>query len=317
MKASDYIRKIAGKNKQKLIRALKPERDPYVKDVDLDVISDGALKAGNQLRGEKRPPSLMVYGVTTRSGTNYVANLLAYHPDIEAWPNNVWEVPFLRHIGKIMDFEEGFFRNKNLSENMQEHDFLTIFGSAFMGYLHSFVPAEKTMLVKEPNVSFLPYFPVVFPNEHLLLILRDGRDVVYSTLKSWPQVDFSDVCQRWNDSARLILQFISKYKDNPAYMLIKYEDVVADPAKFIKTACDRYTLNVNTFPFKELDTMPVIGSSVASQKDGAVTWDHVEKPKDFNPVGRWQSWPEQQKNIFKKIAGETLQEAGYCMDSDW
>jgi len=310
------IKKIVRKIQKETLTLLQPKKNPYTINIDENKVSDGAYKAAENIRG-KHQPSLMIYGVTTRSGTNYIANLLALHQDIVASPNQVWEVPFLRHINHIMDFEDAYFRFENLSKNMKKHDFLALFGASFLSYLHSFVSPEKKMLVKEPNANYLFYFPIVFPNEELILVLRDGRDVVYSTLKSWPERDFKEVCQRWNDNARLMLQFYSKHKGNSAYMFVKYEDVVADPEKFITRVCEIYSLDLSKFQLGKVESMPVVGSSVASQDDGKVNWKNVDRPSDFNPVGRWQSWSAKEKRIFKQIAGQTLFDAGYCEDLNW
>ena len=40
-------------------------------------------------------------------------------------------------------------------------------------------------------------------------------------------------------------------------------------------------------------------------------WQPEQKSAGFNPVGRWQSWPEARKKRFDEIAGATLQRAGY------
>lgn len=317
MKLLENVKKMAGKNRNKILDLLDPKINPYESTIELNAVSEGAAHAAHNIRGRGRLPSLMVCGVTTRSGTNYVSNLIAQHPDIEACPNKIWEVPFLQHINHIVEFEDKFFRHKKLARNMGEHDFLALFGASFIGYMHSFIAEDKVMLTKVPNVEHLAYFPLVFPDERLILLLRDGRDVVFSTLKSWPTRNFAEVCQRWNDSARLILEFYAQNKNNDAYRLIKYENVLADPAKFIDETCKHYGLNSGKYPFDNLDNLPVIGSSVASQQDGKVNWKNVDKPKDFNPVGRWQSWTSHQKKTFKRIAGETLKAAGYCQDLAW
>ena len=313
------LRKFAWKGRRRLRSALQPQADPYAYIPSLNVLSDSASSASKCIRDPRRPPALMVYGVAPRSGTNFVANLLALHPGFAPWPNLIWEIPFLRSVDHLLAFEKAFFEDfPHNAERMQQDDFLPIFGASFIRYLHSFAPEGKKLLLKEPDARNFAYFPLVFPHEQLLLLLRDGRDVVFSTIKTWPQMQFADVCQRWNDSAKLMLQFSSKHKDNGNYWIMKYEDVLLNQAEFVKEACHKYSLQESEFPFSEIKSMPVFGSSTDSQKNGTVDWmSHKQRSDDFKPVGRWNSWSKKEKSIFKRIAGETLMEAKYCEDLDW
>jgi hypothetical protein len=45
----------------------------------------------------------------------------------------------------------------------------------------------------------------MFPEEHLLVLTRDGRDVVHSTVKTWPQILFPFACRRYRRSAEMDL----------------------------------------------------------------------------------------------------------------
>lgn len=319
MRLLQELRKFAGKGRRRMRSVLLPQPDPYVYFPTLNVLSDSASSVSKCIRDAHRPPALMVYGVAPRSGTNFVANLLALHPGFAPWPNLIWEVPFLRSVNHLLAFEKEFFEDfTHNAERMQQYDFLPIFGASFIRYLHSFADEGKKVLLKEPDARNFAYFPLVFPHEQLLLLLRDGRDVVFSTIKTWPQTQFTDVCQRWNDSAKLMLKFSSKHQDNSNYWIMEYEDVLSNPVGFVKDACHRYSLEVSEFPFNEIESMPVFGSSTDSQKDGVVDWStHKQRPDNFKPVGRWNNWSLKEKSIFKRIAGETLLQANYCEDLDW
>jgi hypothetical protein len=173
------------------------------------------------------------------------------------------------------------------------------------------------MLLKVPNVRYLDYFTSVFPYETLLLLIRDGRDVVNSTLKTWPYKKFSDVCREWDYSAKMIFCFDEHYcnKKND-YLLAKYEDILENPVNFAKMACDRYGLDYQKFPVEKIDELKVVGSS-SIQSQGKVTWQAAEKPQDFQSTQRWLKWSSEEKQIFKEIAGQTLIDAGYEKDLDW
>ncbi len=314
------FRNLLFKGRGKLIAYLQREPDPYLVDIQLGEVSENARNVAKNIRGVDRQPALMIYGVTPRCGTNYVGPLIALHPDLSAWPNQIFEIPYLRLTNHMLAFEKEYFNDYKLNkERMGQNDFLPLFGASFIGYLHSFISdPEKKMLLKEPDMRFLAYFPIVFPNEQMLLVLRDGRDVVYSTIKSWPSWSFADACRRWEKSARLMLQFYSQYKHNSQYWMVKYEDVLSSPESFIREACEKYSLDGSKFPYDKIDELKIVGSSTEGRKDGSVDWgNHVERPSNFKPVGRWKEWSPSKKATFKRIAGQTLLDAGYCKDLSW
>lgn len=281
-------------------------------------VSEHALQTAQIIRGSERAPAIIMHGIMPRSGTVYVGNLLRLHPDLySSYPNELWEVPFLQLSHNIVEVQKRFLSAYEPNEGkLGENDFLLLFGSSFIAYLYSFVPQQQRMLVKVPSVQYLHYFFTAFPFEHLLVLVRDGRDVVNSTLKTWPRLGFSNACRRWNRSAKMVLKFHAYYASKENYWLVRFEDVMREPASFVKEACKRVGLNEKRFPYEKIDTIPVRGSSALRSQE-KVSWDAMQKPKDFNPVGRWQQWPTRKKRIFKRIAGQSLLDLGYCENLDW
>lgn len=277
-------------------------------------ISAHAFETARTIRGANRPPSIIIHGIMKRSGTVYTGELLGLHPEIHQHPNLIWETPFLALTGDMKRIQKDFFLlyQQNIGK-IGENDFLPIFGSSFIAYLYGMVPEDKRMLLKVPGVEYLDYFYDVFPNENLLLLTRDGRDLVASTIKTWPQLRFADVCRRWANSANIILRFRDTHKDQPGYWLARYEDSVKNPETFVREACARFNLDVNQYPFDKMNNLPVIGSST-TRKQGD-TW--MKKTTGFNPIGRWQQWSAWKKMTFKRIAGQALIELGYCENLDW
>lgn len=299
-----------------LMHASTHYHNAYSLDFDITPASRTAIQSARDIRGITRPPALMLYGVTPRAGTNYIGKLLSMHPDITAYPNNIYEIPFLCMTDKLQSFQNAFFNDysRNL-ENMGENDFLPIFGSSFISHLYSFAPENGVILTKDPDVRFLRYYPLLFPHENLLLVLRDGRDVVHSTITTWPSMNFKSICQRWHDSARLILEFQKRHQNK--YLLIKYEEMLENPPEQLAHVLRHYDLDTDSYPFDAINSMPIIGSSTASKVDGKVNWKPVESDGNFKPTNKWLTWTKQQKNIFKKIAGNTLIECGYSDDLNW
>ncbi len=194
----------------------------------------------------------MIHGVMPRSGTVYVGELLRLHPDLYAYPNEMWEIPFLNLAGQIHDLQSQFLRGyKHNRERIGGNDFLPLFGSTMLAYLHGFMPPDHRLLIKEPTVSHLGAFPLMFPSEQLLLLMRDGRDVVHSTLRTWPDNDFEEICTRWARSTRAMLDYYDLYRTRtPACWLTCYEEVQQDPEGFMREACRRFELDPERYPFE-------------------------------------------------------------------
>jgi hypothetical protein len=171
-----------------------------------------------------------------------------------------------------------------------------------------------------PSVKYLANFFSMFPHEHLFILIRDGRDLVHSTLKTWPRLNFIQVCLRWNRSARMVLTTKAHLQEtrDRGYWLGKYEDALADPAGFISELCRRFDLPEADYPFEEIEGIRVIGSSKLEQANqDKVTWQHLQRPTNFRPVEYWKKWSTVKKAIFKSIAGRSLIELGYSTDVNW
>lgn len=284
-------------------------------------ISPASLSTAFNIRGTTNAPCLFLHGAMQRSGTVYAAKLINQHPDVHGYPNSLWELPFLKTTGHLLNAQHLFFDAFKINKDkMGSNDLLPLFGSAIVAYLNSFVEDGKSVLIKEPSVDFLHYFDILFPYEHLILLIRDGRDVVSSTIKTWPNAGFKKSCMRWRDSAYMIWRYMRSHqnekKNGKGFLFYKFEDILTDVPLFVKKICQAFNLDEERYPFEKVDRLSLQGSS-AIKVDNKVSWKAVEKPKNFNPVGRWGDWDNRKKKIFKNIAGDYLIKFGYAENNDW
>jgi protein-tyrosine sulfotransferase len=294
------------------------DTESYAPRFGADGVSDRALEAVRQVRDAKRPPAIVIHGIMPRSGTVYVGELLRLHPALCAYPGDLFEIPFLQLAGDIQGLQRRFLLgHRHNAGKLGERDFLALFGAAFLAYLEQSVLHDKRALLKVPSVQYLSDFYTAFPHEHLLVLVRDGRDVVQSTIKTWPQLRFSFVCRRWRRSAEMVLACHERYaRRDEGYWLARFEDAVRDPAAFVREACSHFGLDVARYPFERIGEIAVRGSSSIQAQDG-VTWQAVDRPAGFDPTGRWQGWSGRKRRVFKRIAGQALIDLGYCDDSSW
>jgi len=259
----------------------------------------------------------MLFGVMPRSGSVHVGEIIALHPAVCAHPNHLWEVPFLENLDQLVGFRDGFFRGYELNkERMGQADLPILFATAFVRYLYSFAESGQRVLTKETSTQYLELFPEVFPHEHLLLLLRDGRDLVASSKRTWPTKSFAELCQRWSDSTHRILDFVEREK-SPNHWVVKFESVLADRIGFVAEMCDRFGLERDDYPDEKQADIEVIGSSTLADA-GDVDWSkRVKPPAEFKPTNHWMDWNSSDKRVFKKLAGEALVRSGYAENLDW
>jgi protein-tyrosine sulfotransferase len=293
------------------------ETKGFTADTQVHAISDRALRANRQARGVEHGPAVMIHGIMPRSGTVYVGELLRRHPALYAYPHQLWEVPALQLTGDVHRLQDKFLLGyKPNAGKLGGEDFVALFGAAILAYLHEPVPAEQRLLIKMPSVQYLSHFFAMFPHENLLILTRDGRDLVHSTLRTWPHLNLVQVCLRWDRSAKIVLSTMKCLSETrcDGHWMVRYEDALRQPDEFVREACQRFDLDVNRYPFEMIDSIKVIGSSKLEKNVG---WRFIKRPKNFAPVDYWKEWSALRKIIFKAIAGRSLIELGYSQDSNW
>jgi len=295
------------------------DRKPFRPRTEIKEVSAAAKQVARMIRGSQHGAAIMIHGVMARSGTVYVGELLRLHPEVHAYPYQLWEMPLLQLEEDIRRFQRKFFDAYRCNiGKIGEWDFLPIIGESMVAYLNHPVPAGGRVLVKVPSVEYLFDFFDMFPYENLVVLLRDGRDIVHSTLLTWPQLNFFQVCIRWRRSAEVVLsfdQYLSE-QDHPGYLLARFENAVDDPAGFVREVCQKIGLDEYRYPYDRISEIKVIGSSTLQDREEGL-WEHLAKPKEFRPVNHWINWPVWKKIVFKLIAGQTLIRLGYSDDNDW
>lgn len=262
-------------------------------------------------------PGLFVFGVMVRSGTQYLTNLLALHPHLHRHPRDIWELPLLTQTGPLLDVSEAFLdRYKYNRDRLGKNDLLTLLGTAVISYLQSGMESTKRALLTHPSAEYLDHFFAFFPQEHLLLLMRDGRDVVSSVVKTWPTWPFENAAQIWSANAQMMLKTRDlMLAENRKVFYCKYEDALANSESFVRTVCIAFGLDPEVYPYNKIHSHVKVKGS--SQFDEAQRWKADQSPQHFHPVGRWHEWTEAQKKTFKQIAGQSLVDCGYETSNNW
>lgn len=267
------------------------------------------------VRGAQARPAVFVHGVLPRSGTNYLADVLALHPELQADPGRLWEFPLL-YVAPGADAlqREFLYMFKANAQVIGRYEMLACLAAGWMASLQQRHP-DRRLLLKSPHMQNIGLFPALFPDDIALLVIRDGRDVVESSMKTFGgglmRKSFAALAREWQLGCEAALSFGEDGENrHPNVKLVRYEDLVRDTEATVRALLQHAGLDTVRYDFDALHKLPVRGSS-SSTKDLSKRWQGEQKTAGFNPVGRWQNWPEARKRQFREIAGATLERAGY------
>jgi sulfotransferase family protein len=176
---------------------------------------------------------------------------------------------------------------------------------------------QAPFVLKTPHSDNLDLLTLLFPQSQFLFIIRDGRDAAESAARAFQWQPHEYWMSLWAQGVRRLLRFIEKGNEtSPGWKLIRYEELIMEQSPVLADVFDFLGWNSN-FTWRDLQSLPVYGSSSSALGEGPFKWEIRPKPENFNPVGRWQLWNEDRKRAFKEIAGEELVRLEYVNDDRW
>ncbi|QDG51712.1 sulfotransferase [Persicimonas caeni] len=258
------------------------------------------------------PKPIFILGITPRSGTAFLGRLLSQHPSCTS-NHGIPEPYFVYGADHLVSFVE------LLSELWGRHasdekraDLLRSLGDGLVQFLQRRCGApDKRVIVKTPTVHNVELFFELFPDAQLVILVRDGRAVTESSVKSF-QIRYEKAIRRWRRAADTILEFVeeSDVNDNQ-WIVVRYEDLVGDLERECHRIFDFLDLDPQVYDFEAAQRSPVMGSSEARGGADQVHWKPVEKSADFDPLQRFAHWSPHRHRRFNWIAGKQLEAFGY------
>jgi hypothetical protein len=283
-----------------------------------------------------------------RSGTNYLGKVMGCNPRVQLVPpkKTTDEFPMLRVMESWEKaFDDFAVRYTGDRKTFQFDHFLRHLGDAWQDYLiETFSLQPGHVFLKDPSVRHIDRFFDTFPEAKLILLVRDGRDNVASSVKAGLAIrsrdsvverskkrlnhllfrDFVQYARDWSSSVGRILSFDEKFRDTPRasqYMIVRYEDVFRHPREMAERLFSFMGVEYDDATLDAVDNAEVVGSSffASSGREEAKkpNWKATPKTDAFKPLGRWNQWSALQKSMFKRIAGEQLISMGYEKDLNW
>ncbi len=280
--------------------------------------------------------AIFIHGISMRSGTNYLRWLLGCHQQVEASPRQVWEFPHFPGAPALVNYANQLLRSPKV-KGIDRSEILAALGSGLLGLFHEGLGADTRLLLKEPSVNGIEHFFDFFPSAHLILLVRDGRDVAgslartrfgklkASRLRSWsarvgllpPLV--CDYAKKWRLASETIARVSAQ--DGPwrhQCTVVKYEDLIDDLDACASMLMQRLGLAPAKFDYDAARNLRIKGSSFVGTEnpDEGLNWSGVEQATvEFKPVGRWRQWPARDLRAFNSIAGRELSRWGYLLDA--
>jgi Sulfotransferase family len=256
---------------------------------------------------------IFIHGISPRSGTNFIWDLLLLHPDCSRGREPVNEDMFLEHSDHLTAFATAVQKTWDPAWGTFAVDIGNRLYESIGDGLISFLWTDRTrrLVTKSPTVRHLNEFFAFFPSARLLILVRDGRSVVQSAMDTFGW-DFDRACRAWSEAARTIRHFQQTQSARAdRWRVIRYEDFVDDTEAQLRAVFEFLRLDAERYDFVAARNLPVRGSSAFGLHDGKVHWEVVPKDNTFTPKERWRSWSTAQRERFEWLAGEQLLDFGY------
>ncbi len=280
---------------------------------------------------------VFILGITRRSGTTFLKALLCLHPD--CYSGGVIHEDFLlSNTHLLVRYANSVPENWSWhwvegKECCSSDAMCRCIGNGLISFLEQQNPAvvasqidsaksepdkpsglpPKRLVTRTPSIKNLEHFFKFFPGACLLIIVRDGRSVAESGVKSFGW-HYEDAFRSWASAARTILNFDAGHKNTQhKYVIVKYEELHSDTEQQLRRIFEFLGLDSGKYDFNAAGKLPVLGSSeLRDSSQEKIHWRPVEKSQDFDPSMRWSGWSRALHERFNRIAGGYLLEFGYA-----
>jgi len=256
------------------------------------------------------PELIFIQGIMHRSGTNLLHDLVALHPDVEKVQRPVWESFFLSKIHWLDAFGRAVSREWDPDWNVDDEELRTQFGSAITGFLAD-GRDSRFVVTKTPSVHNLHRFFDFFPGSYLLVLVRDGRAVVESGVRSFGW-DRDMATRSWAHYARVVETATEGFAEcEERFQVVRYEDLMRDRLATMESVWAMLGLDAREVDIESAANVPVRGSSDLAVEEGGVHWRPVDPKPSFDPLRRFADWSPARHRRFNHLAGAELRLFGY------
>jgi hypothetical protein len=263
----------------------------------------------------RRADPIFIHGILPRSGTNFLSDLLLLHPDCAPALDPVREDLFLdRSDGLtrfIDDVQAAWDPSWGSVTGVVRARLYSSLGDGLVAFLQD--DRERRLVTKSPSVRHLDRFFTFFPDASLLVLVRDGRAVTQSAMRTFGWT-FERAAHAWAEAAEEVDLFRRTHAGSSArWHLVRYEDLLEDLDASLPEVLRSVGLDPTVYDMDAARRLPVRGSSFHHGPDRTdVHWDAVPRTETFAPTERWREWDRERIDRFEWLAGPQLRAFGYA-----
>ena len=289
----------------------------------LERLWEKTIRAGWYRKDHVSEENPVIIGGCARSGTTLMRVMIDTHPNIYCGPETgllylrTLTRRKIRKLSRKLEVPE-----EELKAMMRGTDSYFSFVETLFDYLRERAGKPRWGDKSPQNVLHLDRILHHFPEARFIHMIRDGRDTACS-LRTFPQYRMVDGQRVELDTMKPLDQCIRRwvrdveagmrYRGDLRYIEVKYEDLIENDEEtlicvfgFLGEPWDERVTKYHQIesPGRSMDKMP--------QNPGAT------KPIYRTAYGRWRNeFTEEDKRVFKAIAGDLLVKLGYEEDDDW
>ncbi|MEX2176899.1 MAG: sulfotransferase [Pirellulaceae bacterium] len=261
--------------------------------------------------------AVVILGIGHRCGTNFLSDLLVQHADT-CRPTHVPEDFFVHHAQHLQTFAAGLHASWGEGRRLEtpQEEIGATLGQGLLALLRKQTDRQAPYLVtKTPRADHVQLCPWLFPDQRLILLIRDGRSVVESAVKSF-HWSYRKAIDRWRRGARRILEFDRDHCGGSyPYLVVRYEDLVTNLEAELHRLLGFLGLDPRRYDFDAAAALPVRGSSTLKLHGEPLHWRPVAKRSDFSPLDRAAGWSLRQQARFLWRAGAYQRLLGYSAEA--
>jgi hypothetical protein len=181
---------------------------------------------------------------------------------------------------------------------------------------------DPVVVVKEPGSHVADTLVTLFPSSRLIFLLRDGRDVVDSWLAayragSWaldegafPVTDAGrEALVRWQSAVWAfrteVVQRVYEARPPDRRVLVRYEDLVVDPARELSRICAELPLDVSDRKLADVAAAHAYAAVPAAAKGAS------KEIRSASPGGWRDNLTPAEHDVMHEVMGAKLSEMGY------
>jgi len=265
-----------------------------------------------------------------RSGTTWLANELLSHQ------TKFMDEPLIGlHLGRYETTQKGVSRTIDVQKDLPNYFFSNQYRDTWKFYLRKLILAriysqfktlEHKIVIKEPNGSYASdIISECLPDSKIIVILRDGRDVIDSSLNALKKGGWENkrgkveltkknrierlkmTAKMWNFCMDTVMKcYDSHSKENK--MMLRYEKLRYDTLEELKRIYEFVGIRINEDQLNKIVEKSKFENIPEDQKgDG--------KFKRFATPGKWkENFSDEELDILEQIIGENLKKLGYSSE---